>query len=148
MLDMNNNDDDAFAIPQIHLQKNRTYAKHHLSFPLLLSNPPSPQRQTLQMQSLGLNKAPESNYTNDNTKHIDNVISISSNTASTASIDADMAVIFKGAGERFSDQVAFEVRRGDGGRCACCGGEHVDEFEDKEAGECSAEVADTGGEGC
>jgi hypothetical protein len=31
MLDMNNNDDDAFAIPQIHLQKNRTYAKHHLS---------------------------------------------------------------------------------------------------------------------
>jgi hypothetical protein len=98
------------------------------------------------MQSLGLNKAPESNYTNDNTKHIDNIISISSNTAGTTSIDTDMAVILKGAGERFGDQIAFEVWRGDGGRCACCSGEHVDEFEDEEAGECAAEVANTGRE--
>ena len=114
--------------------------------PLLLSNPPRPQRQTLQLQCLGLNKAPESHYANDNAKHIDNIISISGDIASTASVDADMAIIFEGAGEGFSNQVAFEVGWWDGGGCACCGGEHVDEFEDEEAGECAAEVANTVGE--
>jgi hypothetical protein len=128
------------------ISKKTAHMQNTTSLQLLLSNPPSPQRQALQMQSLGLNKAPESNYTNDNTKHIDNIISISSNTAGTTSIDTDMAVILKGAGERFGDQIAFEVWRGDGGRCACCSGEHVDEFEDEEAGECAAEVANTGRE--
>jgi hypothetical protein len=126
------------------ISKKTAHMQNTTSLQLLLSNPPSPQRQALQMQSLRLDKAPECNYTDNNTKHIDNIISISSNTASTASINTDMAVILQSARERFGDEIAFEVRRGDGGRCACCGGEHVDEFEDEEAGECAAEVANTG----
>jgi hypothetical protein len=110
---------------------------------LLLSNPPSSQRQTLQLQSLGLDKAPESDYTNDDAKYIYDIISISGDIASSTSIDTNMAVIFEGAGEGFGDEVALEVGRWDGCRCACCGGEHVDELEDEEAGESATEVGDT-----
>lgn len=110
---------------------------------LLLSNPPRPQRQTLQLQCLGLDEAPESDYANNDTKYIHNVISVSGDIASATSIDADMAVVLEGAGKGFGDQVTFEVGRWDGGGCACCSGEHVDEFENEEAGECAAEVANT-----
>jgi hypothetical protein len=95
------------------------------------------------LQSLGLNKAPESDYSNDDAKYVYNVISISGDIASSTSIDANMTVVLKGAREGFGDQVALEVGRWDRGGCACCGGEHVDEFEDEEAGESATEVGDT-----
>jgi hypothetical protein len=92
------------------------------------------------LQSLRLNKAPESNYTNDDAEDVYNVISISGDIASSTSVDTDMAVVLEGAGKGFGDQVAFEVGWWDGGGCAGCGCEHVDEFEDEEAGKCAAEV--------
>lgn len=145
MLDKN---DNAFAAPQC-LQtclekQNADMQNNAFPLPLLLSNSPRPQRQTLQLQCLGLNEAPESYDTNDDAKDIDDIISISGDIASATTVDADMAVILKGTGERLGDQVAFEVWRWDGGGCACCGGEHVDEFEDEEAGECATKVANTG----
>jgi hypothetical protein len=96
------------------------------------------------LQSLGLDKAPESDYTNNDAKYVYDVITISSDIASSASVDTNMTVIFEGAGEGFGDQVALEVGRWDGGGCTCCGGEHVDEFEDEEAGESATEVGDAG----
>ena len=128
------------------LKTNANMQNNAFRLPLLLSNPPRSQRQTLQLQCLGLNKAPKSHYTNDNAKYIDNIISISGDIASTASVDTDMAIVLEGAGEGLGDQVAFEVGWWDGSGCACCGSEHVDEFEDEEAGECAAEVANTVGE--
>jgi hypothetical protein len=113
---------------------------------LLFSNSPRSQRQTLQLQCLGLDKAPESYYTDDNAEHIDNIISIGSDAAGSAAVHANMAIVLESAGEGFGDKITLEVGRGDGGRCACCSGEHVDEFEDEEAGECAAEVANTGGD--
>jgi hypothetical protein len=113
-----------------------------LPFNLLLSNSPSSQRQTLQLQSLRLDKAPESDYTNDDAKYVYNVISISGDIASSTSIDANMTVVLEGAREGFGDQVALEVGRWDGGRCAGCSCEHVDELEDEEAGESATEVGD------
>ena len=95
------------------------------------------------MQCLRLNKAPESHYTNNDAKDVDNIISISGDIAGTASVDTDMAVILESAGEGLGDQVALEVRRWNGGGCACCCSEHVDELENKEAREGAAKVANT-----
>lgn len=89
-------------------------------FHLLLSNPPSPQWQTLQLQSFRLNKAPKSDYANDDAEHVYNVIAIGGDIASTASVNTDMAVIFKSAGKGGGDEVAFEVRGWDGRGCAGC----------------------------
>lgn len=55
-----------------------------------------------------------------------------------------MLLGFGDAAERLGDQVAFkrvEFRRG-GGRVAGCDGKGVDKFEDEEAREGAAEVAD------
>lgn len=147
MLNMNNN--NAFLlVPQglqrhLFLETRCRYAKQCFLPQLLLSNPPCPQRQTLQLQCLGLDEAPESDYTNDNAKDVDNIVSISGDIASSASVDTDMAVVLERARERLGDQVALEVRRWDGGGCACCSGEHVDELEDEEPGEGAAKVANT-----
>jgi hypothetical protein len=100
------------------------------------------------LQCLGLDEAPESHYTDDDAKHVDNVISIGSDTAGSAAVHANMAIVLEGAREGFGDKVTLEVGRRDGGRCACCSGEHVDELEDEEAGECAAEVANTEGDWC
>jgi hypothetical protein len=149
MLDKNKN---AFAAPQVYKDmsiKKCTYAKQCLtSLDLLLSNSPCPQRQALQLQCLGLDEAPEGDYTNDDAKHIDDVIAISGNVASTAAIDADMAVILKGAGEGLGDQITLKVGRWDRGRCARCSSEHVDKLQDKEARERAAKVANTTRDWC
>jgi hypothetical protein len=94
------------------------------------------------VQSLGLDKAPESHYTNDDAEYVYNVIAIGGDVASSTSIDANVAVIFEGAREGLGDQVALEVGRWDGSGCTSCSCEHVDEFEDEEAGESAAEVGD------
>ena len=80
---------------------------------LLLSNPPSSQRQTLQLQSLGFDETPESDNADDDAKHVDDVIAIGGDVAGAASVDADVAVVFESAGKGFGDEVAFEVGRGD-----------------------------------
>jgi hypothetical protein len=110
---------------------------------LLLSGSPSSQRQALQLQCLGLDEAPESDYTNDDAKHVDDVVAISGDVASSTSVDADMAVVLESAGEGLSDQIALEVGRWDRGGCACCSSEHVDKLQDEEARECAAKVANT-----
>jgi len=100
------------------------------------------------LQCLRLNKAPESHYTNYDAKNIDNVVSISGDIASSASVDTDMTVVLESAGEGLGDEVALEVGRWDGGGCACCSCEHVDELEDEEAREGATEVTNTARERC
>lgn len=66
------------------------------------------------------------------------------NIANTTAVDAAVLFGFKDAAEGFGDEVAFEgiEIRGGGGRVAGGDGEVVDEFEDEEAREGAAEVAD------
>ena len=61
---------------------------------LLLGNPPSSQRQALQLQCLGLDETPESDNADDDAKYIDDVVTIGGDVAGTASVSADMAVVF------------------------------------------------------
>jgi hypothetical protein len=64
--------------------------------------------------------------------------------ASTAAVDTAVLLSFKDAAERLCDEISLQhVRFGSaGGRVAGRDGESVDEFEDEEAGESAAEVAD------
>jgi hypothetical protein len=67
--------------------------------------------------------------------------------ASTAAVDTAVLLSFKDAAERLCNEVSLQhVRFGSaGGWVAGCDGEGIDEFEDEEAGESAAEVADAGG---
>lgn len=66
--------------------------------------------------------------------------------AGTAAIDATVLFWLKGAGESCRNEGILEgIGRWsyDWGN-ACCLSEHVDQFQDEDAGECSTQVADTG----
>lgn len=64
--------------------------------------------------------------------------------AGTAAVHAAVLFWLKGAGECRRDKSVFERIGGwgDGWGKTCCLGEHVDEFEDEDSGECSTQVAD------
>jgi hypothetical protein len=104
----------------------------------LFRNPPRSERQALELECRRLDKAPEGDDTNHDTKDVDNIVAIGSNIAGAAAIDANVSVVFKSTGKWLCDQVAFEVCGCVGGGDAGCGGEHVDEFENEETRECAA----------
>jgi hypothetical protein len=108
--------------------------------------PPSLQRQSLYPRHRGLNVSPERNDTNDDAQYIHDIISIRSDVAYTAAVDAAVLLMLQRARESLRDKRAFEeVGLGwDRGRSASSGGEHVDGFEDEEAGECAAKIGYTG----
>lgn len=64
--------------------------------------------------------------------------------AGTAAVDAAVLLWLDCAGERGRDEGTFERFGGwsDGWGKTCCYCEHVDEFEDKDAGECSSQIGD------
>lgn len=66
--------------------------------------------------------------------------------AGTAAVDAAVLLWLDGTGEYRCNEGALEGFGGwgDGWGKTCCLGEHVDEFEDEDAGECSTQVADAG----
>lgn len=68
--------------------------------------------------------------------------------AGTAAVDAAVLLRLEGAGEYRCDEGALEGFDGwgNGWGKTCCLSEHVDEFEDENAGECSAQVGDAGGD--
>lgn len=113
--------------------------KPHLRTP---SNAPRPQRQSLNPHNRGLDVPPESNHSNEYAQNIHNVVSIPRDRVETAAVSAPVLVRLASAHKRLGDWCAFEevgfgwVR----GWKACCGGEHVDGFEDEVARECAAEV--------
>lgn len=108
---------------------------------MLSLNPPSPQRQPLQLQRRRLNEAPKRHNPNNNTQHIDNIIPIPLNRTSPTAIQTPMLLVFQNTAERSRDQLAFHgryiLRRGRR-RDTCRFGEEVDELEDEEAGKCAA----------
>lgn len=55
-----------------------------------LSNPPSPQRQALQLQRRRFNIPPKSNNANNNTNNIHNIISIASNLTDASSLNTSI----------------------------------------------------------
>lgn len=112
---------------------------------ILSSNPPRPQRQPLQLQRRRLNKPPKRNNTNNNTKDINDIIAIGIDPARAAALHTSVFLGLERAREGGGDEGGFEAggRVGGGGRDAGGGGEEVDEFEDEEAWEGAAEVADT-----
>lgn len=66
--------------------------------------------------------------------------------AGTATVDAAILLWLEGAGECGCNKGPLEGFSGwgDGWGKTCCLGEHVDEFEDEDAGECSTQVGDAG----
>lgn len=114
-------------------------------FSILGRYPPSPQRQGLYPHNGRLDISPERNHTNDNTQYIYDIVPISGDIAHATAVNAAMLVALESARERLSDKRALEeIGFGrDRGRSAGSGGEHVDGFEDEEAGECAAEVGYT-----
>lgn len=67
--------------------------------------------------------------------------------AGTAAVDAAVLLWLEGAGKWRRDEGALEGvgRWGDGWRKTCRLGEHVNEFKDKDAGECPSQVGDASG---
>ena len=65
----------------------------------------------------------------------------------TAAVDAAVLLRLEGAGEWRHDEGVLEGvgRWGDGWRKTSRLGEHVNEFKDKDAGECSSQVGDARG---
>lgn len=66
----------------------------------------------------------------------------------TAAVNATVLLWFEGAGKCRRNESVLEGVGGwsDGRGKTCCLSEHVDEFEDEDAGECSTQVADAGGD--
>ncbi len=115
-----------------------------------IHKPPSPQRQSLQLQRRGTDIAPKSHHADDDAKDIGDVIPIPGDIARARAGEAAGLLRFEDAGKGRGDEVAFEGREVFGrfeGRVAGGEGEVVDEFEDEEAGEGAAEVGDAVGRG-
>lgn len=124
-----------------------------ISFHLLriqIHQPPSPQRQSLQLQRRGTDIAPESHHADDDAYNIGDVIPIPGDIARARAGEAAGFLRFEDAGEWRGDEVAFEGREvfgGFEGRVAGGEGEMVDEFENEEAGEGAAQIGDAIGRG-
>jgi len=106
-----------------------------------LRNPPSPQRQRLQLYSSRLNITPEGHHPNNHTDNIHNVIAIATDIARAAALDTHVLCLGGSAGEGFRDQ--GPAKRGWEFVAGCwwdagCDGKCVDELEDEEAGESAA----------
>lgn len=115
-----------------------------------IHKPPSPQRQSLQLQRRGTDIAPESYHADDDAKDIGDVIPIPGDIARARAGEAAGFLRLEDAGKGRGNEVAFEGREvfgGFEGRVAGGEGEVVDEFEDEEAGEGAAEVGDAVGRG-
>lgn len=106
------------------------------SFPLPplrcpLSNSPSPQWQTLQLNRGGLNIPPERHHPNQHTDNIHDIIPISANITDASPLYAHIFCFRGSAGESFGDERAAEFGIefvGGGRRDACCDCEGVHEF--------------------
>lgn len=66
--------------------------------------------------------------------------------AGAAAVDAAILLWLEGTGKCRCNEGALQGFGGwgDGWGKTCCLGEHVDEFEDEDAGECSTQVGDAG----
>jgi len=106
-----------------------------------LSNPPSPQRQGLQLQRRRLNEPPECHHAHNHTHDIHHIISIPANIAYPSTLYTPFFSRGSSTGEGVCDERAFEFR-GEGVGCVGrdAGGdcEGVDKLEDEEAGESTA----------
>ena len=129
----------------------------YITIPLPLPpihQPPSPQRQPLQLHHRGPNKSPKRHNPHNHTNNISNIIPIPFHNAGACSLETRLFLCFQTAGKGGGDEVAFEgggevFGRVEGRRrVAGCEGEVVDEFEDEEAGEGAAEVGDAGFVSC
>lgn len=114
-----------------------------------IRNPPRPQRQRLQLQRRRLDEAPERDDADDDTHDIHNIVPVSLDVADAATGNAAVFVCAgraregggfgeKGTLEFIVENVAWSRRLAGGD------GEVVDEFEDEEAREGTAEVGDAG----
>jgi hypothetical protein len=63
----------------------------------LLRYPPCPQRQGLEFHGCGFDKCPKRHHSNNNTDDVHDIVAVSSNVATPASVAAAMLVSFKGA---------------------------------------------------
>lgn len=110
------------------------------------SQPPRAQRQSLQFLCGRIDKHHKGDRTNQHAEHVGHIVSVTFDLARTAAVDTAVLFWLEGAGECSSDEGILE-RAGRGSDCwgkTGCDCEEVDEFEDEDAGECSAQVADTG----
>ena len=115
-----------------------------------LRNPPRPQRQRLQLQRRGLDKAPERHNADDDTHDVHDVVAVGLDVADAAPLYAAVFLARGCAreGRGVGQERAAEFGGQDvvwPGRCAGCFCEEVDEFEDEEAREGAAEIGDTWG---
>lgn len=106
-----------------------------------LGNPPSPQRQRLQLKCSRFNISPESKHPDNHTDDIHNIIPIRRDIAKTTSLDTSVLLSRHGTIKGACDERALEAGgelevRGWGDAGGDC--EEVDEFEDEETGECTA----------
>jgi hypothetical protein len=107
---------------------------------------PSPERQGLQLLCCRLDKHYKCDCADEHAEHVGHVVPVTVDVAGTAAVDAAVLLWLEGAGKWGRDKGAFQGVGcwGDGWGKTCCYCEHVDEFENEDAGERSAQVADTG----
>jgi hypothetical protein len=102
--------------------------------------PPRTQRQIAQSRCGRLNVCPKRDDTNDHAQHVGDIVSVSVDGADAALRHAAMLLALERTaefGKWIRERLCWFC-----GRCACCDCECVDEFEDKDSGEGSAEVGD------
>jgi hypothetical protein len=115
----------------------------HIVALLGASQPPCPQRQSLQVQHLRLNVPKECGQAEEHTQNVHCVISVVDHLARSAPILAHLLVGLDGAREDISYQRAFQICLPSRARMARCHCERIHELQDKDPGKGSSEVANT-----
>jgi hypothetical protein len=103
---------------------------------------PRPQWQRLNSHHRRLDVTPESDYADDNTEDIYNIVPIRGDLVYAATVSASVLICLASTRKRLSDGCTFEkigFGRVSGWQAGSCS-EHVDGFEDKEARESTTEV--------
>lgn len=108
--------------------------------PSIITQSPRSQRQRLNSHNGRFNKPPKRDCTHNNAYHIRNIIPIRRNIAEAAAIVTAMFICLECTGKGLSNEIPFQRSRFGNRfrRFTRCHSEHVDEFEDEEAGECTA----------
>jgi hypothetical protein len=110
------------------------------------SYPPRPQWQGLDPHDRRLNVSHKSDYANDNTQNIHNVITVPCDLVNTATVETSVLVCLASTSKCLGNGCAFEKAsfgRISGWQTGSCS-EHVDSLENEEARESAAEVGYTG----
>jgi hypothetical protein len=104
--------------------------------------PPRPERQTLQLRGSRLDEHEERDCADDHAQHVGDIVAVAADLAHAAAVDAAVLLGLEGTGEGRGDEGVFEGvgGRGDGRWNAGGLGEEVDQLEDEEPGEGTAQI--------